>query len=220
LDSIVRTVPLDRLDLRVAANCVGQASMNYIRTLPITKIYEYRTNHYKYPIMRDMFYDLRAPIETNYVAWFDDNCYVQHNNWVNVFAHDVEHQPPNVAMYGIKLYYTFDFEKEDPRPWLAKQYWHKGKPLRTRKGTPASNGDTSHFCADWFFLAKTDALYRCPFPPEGPEQKGGDILIGEMLYQNGYAIKTFNVAKSVVYQPLYRDMPRRSDKLHSYPWQV
>lgn len=220
LDSILRTIPVDRLDLRIAANCVGQASLNYLKTLPATKIYQYHTNRYKYPIMRDMFYDASAPIETNYVAWFDDNCYVQHNNWVNIFAYDVQNQPPNVAMYGIKLWYAFDFESEDPRTWIEQQDWHKGRHLRTKKGTPAPNGDCSHFCADWFFLAKTDVMTRCAFPPIGAEQKGGDILIGEMLYQNGYAIKTFNAAKSVVYQPLYRDLPRRADKLHKYPWQT
>jgi hypothetical protein len=220
LDSIIRTVPLERLDLRVAANCVGQASLNYIRTLPVTRTYHYRENAYKYPIMRDMLYDPDVPISTNYFAWFDDNCHIQHNNWLNLFARDVIQQPANVAMYGIKLYYTFDFEREDPRPWLEAQSWHKGKHLRTRRGGTAPNGDCSHFCADWFFLMKTDVLKKCLIPPDGAEQKGGDILIGEALYQHGYAIKTFNTAKSLVYQPLYRDMPRRGDKLHKYPWHL
>lgn len=220
LDSILRTVPLDRLDLRIAANCVGQSSLNYIRTLPVTRTYLYRENKYKYPIMREMFYDPDLPIVTNYLAWFDDSCHVQHNNWLNLFAADVLNQPSSVAMYGIKLYYTFDFTKEDPRPWLERQPWHKGKQLRTHRGTPAPNGDRSHFCADWFFTLRTDVLKKCILPPEGVLQKGGDMLMGEVLYQHGYNIKTFNAAKSLVYQPLYRDLPRRADKLHTYPWQA
>lgn len=219
LDSILRTIPLERLDLRIAANCVGQATLNYIRTLPATKLYTYTDNPGKYKIMRDMLWDEHLPITTNYFAWFDDNCHVQHNNWVNMLAQDIAIQPAHVAMYGLKMYYSFDFDKEDPRAWLEGQDWHKGFPLRTNRGNPAPNGDCTHFCADWFFVMRTDAMRKSQIPSLGLEQKGGDMVIGEQLYQNGYALKSFNVGKSLVFQPPYKDLPRRNTSVRKLPWQ-
>lgn len=219
LNSIIKTVPIDRLDLRVAANCVGQESMNYLRSLPITKIYKYSQNRYKYPIMRDMLYDSKMPIKTNYFAWFDDNCYVNHNNWLNAAAEQISVQKKDVAMYGIKLYYAFtDNEEMEVRKWLLDRRWHKGKSLRTRTGTPAPNGDCAHFCADWFFLMRTDVAKACDIPCVSLKQSGGAIVIGEQLYQNGYSLKAFNVGKAYVHQPDHARQLHRLEKTPELPW--
>lgn len=220
LDSIVRTVPLDQLDLRVAANCVGSDSISYFRTLPVTKIYEYTTNRYKYPIMRDMLYDPAAPITTNYFVWFDDTCYVNHSQWLNALAADVLLQPPSVAMYGIKLYYSFDMQQEDPRTWLEQRPWHNGLYLRNNRGSAAPNGDSSHFCADWFFAMRTDAAYDCDIPDRLLVQKGGAIVIGEQLYQNNYTVKSFNIGKAFVHQPPSKQLPNRKSELLAVPWRT
>jgi hypothetical protein len=218
LDSILRTVPLNRLDLRVAANCVGQASMNYLRTLPTTKLYVYKQNAYKYPIMRDMLWDPEQPITTNYFVWFDDNAHVRHNNWVNMLASEIIMQPASVGMYGVKLYYAFDLETEDPRDWLAGQRWHKGKSLRTARGNPAPNGDCTHFCADWFFAMRTDIVKPCDVPALGLQQRAGAMVIGEQLYQQGVLIKNFNAGKALIYTPDYRNQVKRAIP-QPLPWQ-
>jgi hypothetical protein len=220
LDSIMRTIPLDKLDLRVAANCVGQASLNYLRTLPVTKMYMYRKNKGKYAIMRDMFWDKHNPITTKYIVWFDDNCYVQHNNWVNLLAADALVQPANVGMYGLKMYYAFDPEEPNPRPWFERQIWYKDKPMRNRRGAPDINGLCVHFCADWWFAMPTDVMRECDIPSLGLIQRGGDMVIGEQLYQNDYAIKSFNTGKALIYQPPYKELPNRKDKIHVLPWQA
>lgn len=217
LDSIVKTVPLPRLDLRVAANRVSIASMAYLRTLPVTKLYVYPSFKPKYPVMRDMLYDYEQPITTNYFAWFDDTSYVNHANWLNILAQTIVAQPANVGMYGLKMYYVFDFKKEDPRDWLAQQPWHRGRPLRTKTGVPAPNGSASHFCADWFFAMRTDIARACDMPPAGL-YAGGELVLGEQLYQHGYVLKNFNVGKAYIFQPAYRDLPKRENSVYSLPW--
>lgn len=221
LDAILRTVPLERLDLRIAANCVGQESMNYIKTLPFKALYRYDVNKYKYPIMRDMFYDPRKPITTNYIAWFDDNCYVSHNNWLNAAATLISAQKPEVAMYGIKLYYEFLPEEEKQiKKWAMGQSWYKGKYFRTQTGSTAPNGNYAHFCDDWFFILRTDAMRKANIPCVELQQVGGRIVIGEQLYQNGYSLKAFNLGKAYVYQPDYDKQLHRLKEKQLPPWKV
>ena len=219
LESIVRTVPEDRMDLRVIANAAGQKTIDYLAKLPVRKIYLHDKNKFKYPAMREVFKDEKDPIETNYVIWFDDCARVSHGNWLNLLAEDISKQPDYVGMYGAKMTYVFKTHRpKDPREWFKRQSWHHGKPFRTRKGNPAPNGDSIHFCAGWFWAIRTDVLREHDIPCEAAIQQGGDILIGEQLYQAGYKIKSFNAGKALVYKPMKEQLPRPSSK-GRYPWQ-
>lgn len=219
IDSILRTVPEERMDLRIAANCVGQASLNYLKTIPANKLYVFEENEFKYPIMRRMFYDPTAPIETEYTIWFDDNAYVQYNNWLNMLAMDIIKQEPSVAMYGLKLSYSLDSAPGNIWYWLRERPWFQGRHLRSKSGIDSATGNYVHFCADWFFAIRTSAIYGAGIPDEALLQKGGDVVIGEQLHQHGYKLKTFNLGKAYVYQPNYRDQVIRNFDYRTAPWQ-
>ena len=219
LDSIIKTLPRERLDLRVACNACSAQTIDYVRGLQPTALYVNATNIYKYPAMRQMFWDPVYPLTTNYVAWFDDNTWVKHLNWVNILADDIHRQKPTVGAYGPRVYRTFKLHNaKDPRNWFRTASWHKGLDFRSTRGNAIPNGDTSHFCSDWFFVLSTSAIRRCEIPDPRLLQKGGDIVIGEQLYQNGYAIKDFNSAKNLVYTPPVGQGLKRGRK-EQLPWQ-
>lgn len=219
LDSIHKTVPRERRDLRIACNQCPTETIKLARSLEPTVVYVNDTNKLKYPTMRQMFWDPSNPITTAWVAWFDDNAWVRHLNWVNIVADDIHRQTEAVAAFGPRMYRTFKLAgSKDPRNWFREADWYQGLDFRTKRGNAAPNGDTIHFCADWFFLLRTDAIRRCNIPDPRLGQKGGDIALGEQLYQNGYKIKDFNSAKNLVFTPPASQGLRRGGK-EPFPWQ-
>lgn len=219
LNSILQTVPANRLELRVAANCVGVDTITYLRGLPIFKLYEYEENAFKYPIMRDMFWDEDDPIRTNYIAWFDDDAFVQHNDWLNRLVDTALKQPSSVGMYGIPMYYRLTAYGFDPRIWFKESGWFRNRQFRNERGMPAANGDTIHFCVGWFWVLKTDIMRACDIPCPRLLQAGGDIVVGEQLYQNGYHHKQFNLGKSLIYTPPRDRKLRWTLASPTYPWE-
>jgi len=218
LDSIVKTVPPSRMELRVATNAVEQRTLAYLNTLPIKKLYKHDQNIFKYPAMREMFWDKDDPIETNYVVWFDDNTWVTHPNWLNTLANDILRQRPDVAMYGMKQYYPFQVHRgQDPRKWFQAGDWYQDRHFQTRRGNDAPNGDTIHCCVDWFWALRTDIIRRCDIPDRRLKQRGGHIVIGEQLHQNGCKTKSFNDGKALVFTPPSGQDLRRG-KNEPYPW--
>jgi hypothetical protein len=198
LDSIFATIPRDKVQVRIAAVAVGPASQSYLQSLPAQKVYWYERPTPKYRVMRDLFWDEHNPIDSKYVIWFDDNAYVANGNWLSMLIDDVNLQTDQVGMYGLRLYYRLRLGDTDPRVWFYQQPWHNGQPFRTHKGSPAPNGDTIHFGADWFWVLSTQAMQDCNIPTLGMPHVGGDIIMGEQLYQHGYSIKPFNLGHSMV----------------------
>jgi hypothetical protein len=219
LDGILKTIPSDKLDLRITCNACSTQVLEYVRTLSPTALYINEGNIFKYPAMRQMFWDPDHPITTNYVAWFDDNTWVKHLNWLNILADDIHRQSQQVGAYGPRSYRTFKLHQEkDPRGWFQQSSWYRGKDFRSKHGSPIPNGDTIHFCSDWFFVVSAEAIRQCDIPDRRLLQKGGDIVIGEQLYQNGYKIKDFNSAKNLVFTPPAGQGLKRGRK-EKFPWQ-
>ena len=50
IDSIVKTVDLNHIDLRIGGNKLGSATMDYLQTVPANKLYLHTENDKKYPV--------------------------------------------------------------------------------------------------------------------------------------------------------------------------
>lgn len=219
LQSIINTVPAQRLDLRVGLNAVSDATRKALETASITKVYDHRENIYKYPMMRQMFYDESQPITTDYVAWFDGDVYVRHKNWVNLLAMEIVRQTEFVGAYGIAMMHLVQ-DVPRLREWLKARPWYRGQNLRTRRGTAAPNGDTIHLLSGWFWVASMAAIRAADIPDTGLLQRGGDIVIGEQLHQAGIYTKTFNSSQELVYRPPNLGARLRSGQSQRLPWDI
>lgn len=203
LDSILASVPAHRMDLRVATNECGLNTLNYLNHLAIGKRYDSPNNRMKYPVMREMFHDPQAPIETNYVIWFDDDSYVVNPLWLSQLAQTIiSNHPHGNRLYGIKFFHKLMANPAggvDQTQFFRSGSWYRHKPFRTSQGDPSPNGDTIHFVSGGFWALGVDALRECDIPDPRLFHNGGDITIGEQVNQGGYGIKMFNNDKQFVF---------------------
>ena len=224
IGSIMDSVPLDRIDLRVGGNELGTATLEYLHSLPITKTYLHGDNAKKYPLMREMFWDARCPIKSPYVIWFDDDAYVTDPRWLTRLSNSIiSGHNEGYRMYGSKMFHDINaYSKGSHRPdaWFKEADWYNGVSMRTRGAEKlAPNGSIIDFAVGWFWALHTDALRSANIPDERLNHNGGDITIGAQVHQAGFKIKEFNKGKVFVSTPKKEEGGRRVGGYEeSFPW--
>lgn len=204
LTSFLATTPAEKIDLRVGSNALNKKSLDMIQDYQdkgfITKHYRHDENAYKYPVMREMFFDPECPITTKWVLWFDDDsiCDVE-PSWLNILArHISQHHKGNEAhMIGATYIWTPNRKQKEV---LESRPWHKGRPWRTQNGSPSPNGNKILFATGGFWAITHEAIVAADIPDLGTglTHTGGDWQIGEQLYQSGYTLRQFNGRKQFV----------------------
>lgn len=222
LSSILGTIPQERLDLRVATNQVPAVTIEYLKTLPITKLYINSENRFKYPVMREMFWDPEQPIETNYIVWFDDDTWTVKPQWIDDLCQTiVGNHPYGYRMFGNLMYHDISmYAKGGHRPdlWFKSGDWFKGKDFRARGGQQETpNGSVIDFAVGWCWSLATEAMRAANIPDPRLGHNGGDITIGEQIHQAGFAIKNWNRGKSLVACPA-REKGGRRGYSERFPW--
>ena len=222
LGSLFASIPADRLDVRVATNQAPQATIDYLRTLPITKLYINSENRHKYPVMREMFYDEKRPIETNYFMWLDDDTWVVKPQWIDDLCQTIiNNHHYNFRMYGNLMYHDLKhYSKSGGRPdqWFKAAKWYRNKQFRVRGGqVEAPNGSVIDFAVGWCWAMETAAMRAANVPCSRLGHNGGDITIGEQMHQAGYGIKQWNRGKSLIACPS-REQGGRRGYSERFPW--
>lgn len=222
LSSIMATVPPERMDLRVATNEVASTTIEYLKTLPISKLYVNDTNRHKYPVMRELFWDVLQPITTNYLIWFDDDTWVVQPHWLSDLAQSIiDGHPQGYRMYGSLLSHDLTLYTRDgsnPATWFRESAWYQGKQFRVRgNARESSNGSVIDFAVGWCWALSTEAMRQANIPDMRLNHNGGDITIGEQLHQTGFLIKQWNRGKSLIACPS-REQGGRRGYSEKFPW--
>lgn len=204
LMSFLSTVKGTRVDLRVGSNAVCQATLEMIEQSVaqgfITKHYYHPENAFKYPVMREMFYDESHPITTKWILWFDDDslCDVE-PNWMNILSTHIaqHHKDKSGHMVGAKYHWGSNRKQ---REVLASRPWYRGRQWRGHNEQPSPNGTRIYFVTGGFWALTTEAMRAADIPDLGTglTHNGGDWQIGEQLYQAGYGLLQFNGKKQFV----------------------
>jgi len=204
VQSFMATVPMARIDLRIGSNALNAKSLamvdQYVEQGFVTKHYRHDENIYKYPLMREMFYDPDHPIETKWLLWFDDDsiCDVE-PSWLNILGIHIgqHHRDKEAHMIGAKYVWSCNRKQKDI---MAARPWHTGRPWRGQNGKPNPNGNKVIFAAGGFWALTTEAMRAADIPDLGTglTHNGGDWQIGEQLWQAGYGLKQFNGKKQFV----------------------
>ncbi len=204
LSTLIATMPHGRMDLRIGSNALNSRSVemieSYVSQGVVTKHYRHETNDYKYPVMREMFFDKDCPIQTKWVLWFDDDsiCDVE-PNWAYVLSQHIiqHHRNDNNHMFGAKFTWATN---EKQREILQSRPWHTGKPWRMKNGKPGAGGNKIIFATGGFWAITHEAIVKADIPDLGTglTHTGGDWQIGEQIYQAGYNVKQFNGEKQFV----------------------
>ena len=222
LSGILKTIPEDRLDLRIATNEVSSNTLAYLRKLPATKIYVNTTNRYKYPVMREMLWDAQRPITSNYMVWFDDDTWVADPSWaVNLCHTIVDNHSQNFRMYGDILYHDLSiYSSQGGRPdtWFRQADWWQGRNFKSRyQGPETPNGSVIDFAVGWCWAASMEAIRVANIPDVRLRHNGGDCTIGEQIHQAGFEIKQWNRKKSLIACPTRQNGGRRGYS-EKFPW--
>jgi ADP-heptose:LPS heptosyltransferase len=205
LNSVVHSMPPRSFDLRVACNACPRETVNYVKSLPVTKVYEFSENRLKYPAMRDMFHDPDCKIQTNYVIWFDDDSFVISPLWLDKLSEAITlNHHAGCRLYGAEFLHDFSrFRVGGHRPdlWFRTAPWYRGKDFYVGRQARvvAPNGSTVKFVAGGFWALGTDALRQAGIPDERLLHNGGDITIGEQVRQAGFKTFPFNRNKEFVH---------------------
>lgn len=204
LTSLLATTDNSRIDLRVGSNALCKESIEmiegYVDQGFITKHYYHEENKFKYPVMREMFFDPELPIETKWVLWFDDDstCDVE-PAWLNILGNHIvrHHHDKEAHMIGAK--YTWN-ATEKVRNILSQRPWFTGRPWQKRNGQPSENGSWIIFATGGFWAITHELIVAADIPDLGTglTHTGGDWQIGCQVYQAGYNVKQFNGKKQFV----------------------
>ncbi len=213
LESLLSSVPAGRIELRVACNTVPAGTLSYLETLPIDKLYVNTRNIGKYGAMRQMFHDPAVPIQTNYTVWFDDDTQCVNNKWLGLLAQSIIDNHSVAGVWGDRR--LAKMRDSGSRQWFLDGSWHHGVNFRNKNGTATPNGDCLHFCQGSWWCVKTSVIAACDLPDGRLRQRGGDMAIGEQLWQNGVNVKQFNSHKSLVW---YRPSGKPRGLQEKLPW--
>ena len=219
LGSILGTLPIERLDLRVGLNAVCDATRGYVKSLPATKIYEDASNAGKYVIMRRMFHDPECPITTTHLVWFDDDArIVKGSIWQRLAEAIVVNHPCGTRLYGLTMHHDiagFARAGYDSTPWFREATWWRGKDMFVGRGPQtAPDGTFIHFAVGWFWCMATEMIRAADIPDVRLVHNGGDIACGEAVRQAGGKLQPLNVDKDYVWHPPHA----RRGKAMRPPW--
>ena len=203
ITAIKNTTNKQDLDFRVYCNNVCAPTYEMCKLLynegVISTIYESKENKFKYPCMREMFHDAAMPITTKWVVWFDDDSMCDVDPlWFDKMCSTINAATiadANFGMLGPIYHFSMQPKHAD---WIKKADWYRGKQFRDRSGKTAVNGNKVFFVTGSFWAMKTEAITKANIPDVRLTHNGGDVCIGEQMWQNGYTFKNWNGDKKIV----------------------
>ena len=211
LEAIKNTTNKNYVDLRVYCNKVCPETSELCKNLynegVISTIYSSTTNKFKYPCMREMFHDEKMPITTKWTVWFDDDTMCDVDPlWFDKICATINSAAiadDNFGMLGPIYHFAMQPKHAE---WVKKADWYRQKQFRDRLGKLSVNGNKIFFATGSFWAIKTEAITKANIPDVRLTHNGGDICIGEQLWQNGYTLKNWNGDKKIV---CWSSTPRR-----------
>ena len=140
-------------------------------------------NVYKYPMMRRMFYDPAHPIKSKWVMWFDDDSYVKtpFKDWWWAVARICNEEVP--TMIGSRYKPGYHLNNNERRA-IEVQPWYGGLEIPDRY--------RPFFVTGGWWVAQYAMLRRWDYPFRELKHNGGDVILGELCRQRGYAVRRFN----------------------------
>lgn len=174
-------------NLRLGCNAIGKGTRKFVDELTAQgwllreNIWDSTQNIHKYPLMRKMFYDPKRPIRTPYVMWFDDDSFVRDDTFLIKAADALAtrnraNRLPDMlgSVYNIPL-------RETQRDWIKDQSWYANKPIEQRV----------RFATGGWWAIRTELLKKYNYPWPELDHRGGDVMLGQLLQQQGLVLQHF-----------------------------
>ena len=201
IESIRRFCPRSDYELVVGANAVCSETLAYLEELLSVGALDYLLhnprNLNKCPMMRRMFERVTADL----IWWFDDDSYICAPGAFSQWMEAVHAAAASTVMWGAmyRCPSTGAFtDLEDIVGFVRRASWYRGLPPPSwRPGGKGEFNLDNYNCGDgrWDFitggcwLIRTSAIRALDWPDRRLIKLGDDVLLGEAIRQQGWAIQ-------------------------------
>ena len=204
--------------LVVGANAVGEETDDYLRELErsraIDRVHRSQRNLNKNPMMRRMFRDVNTP----FTCWFDDDSHVTEAGALDRLLDCARQSPATTVMWGRRAMCdhpsTF-IDIDDVDRFVRAARWYRG--LTPPGWAPGGKGEFDfegrgtgngrwEFILGGFWLMRTLAIRAMDWPDRRLRKLAEDVLLGEAVRQQGWAIAQPELAGIAINQA-----PRRGE---------
>jgi hypothetical protein len=173
--------------LRIGMNAVSQSVREYLSeeargfNIPVLLFAESNNENVgKYPLMRQML--RHAEPQQGNVMWFDDDSFIK-SSAPSSFWNDISTYLIDAAMVGA-LYKLNG-------PWNGNQKVAiKAQPWYTGKDWP--DNYRVRFATGGWWATRLNLLRKHDYPFVDMYHNGGDAVLGELMYQQGYKLFHYN----------------------------
>ena len=176
LDSIFKYSGLNN-KIHVGLNEGSSETKNYLRALldqqKISTLIDSSKNINKDPMMR-LLIDL---VNTPYIIWFDDDCYVNKKNWDRIVCAQIEVYKANIFGFGHVM------EKDEKyMNFLKKRSWYKNRKSKDE--------NIGYFPIGGTWVGECEYLRKYNYPDRDMIKRNDDMLLGDLLYQTSGTFET------------------------------
>ena len=204
---------LTGIDLRVGTNAICAGTRSFLEELVAAgqllqqNWYDFPDNPGKYPVMRQMLYDPANPVSTPYFMWFDDDSCLKTESGPNWLAGVLQQMQTNAySLLGATYLWTWQGQQ---REWVRAQPWYAGKD-------PIARASAKFVTGGWW-CAQTEMLHRFDYPWPVLKHNGGDVMLGELCFQQGLKVGHFNQDVAINADYSLRESNARRRGLHTVP---
>ena len=160
------------IEFRFGCNSVGTSTLDFLQQqqadyFKSALLIEQETNLFKYPMMRRMF--KFAPVTAPITMWFDHDSHIDPDIDVDNWFSRVARQLSACDMIGSVHRNCLSAGQTS---WVEKQSW-----------TNTSVSRYVQYVNGSWWAVNTPVLHAFDWPPTNLQQKGGDILLGELFKQ-------------------------------------
>lgn len=149
-------------------------------------LYEVHTSPaLKYPMMRQMVHDPSDPL-ADYFMWFDDDSFLRQEAGITWWERIAS------AMLESELIGEIYTSKMSPgqERWIEQQAWFNPE-------STAQPGRRFVFCTGGWFTIRSWVLKRFNYPFPELRHNGGDVLLGELVNQQGLRMGNYSVGVEI-----------------------
>jgi len=185
LNSLRRHEWQEQFNLRIGTNQACPETLSFVQAFCdwrkqfSTKTWTFNSpeNIYKYPLMRDMFH--AVPLETKYTMWFDDDSWIKDSapgDWFDLVRRKLTDHDMVGHIWTWKLL-------GNQHQFIEDQAWYAGKAVQPAFKVPFATGG-------WWTI-DTEIIQKYQWPIPQLCHRGGDVMLGELLRQQGYKLGNF-----------------------------
>lgn len=172
IDSLMAHAHHSDIEIKLWCNQVCELTGSKIAKLGLSHVLS-SENVPKYKLMRQLFADLHS----DWVVWMDDDSWLTAPDWYPKTCEYIERRrQENICYIGQSWFIHLRPGQED---WIKAAKWYTGRPVELIRGKPAVNFHTGGY---WWL--RTDVLKKLDWPDERLSHNGGDVMLGQAVYQS------------------------------------